>query len=125
MCDIGQFCCLNNVVSSSPKLMQGLCLGSPLSPYLFLLVEQGLSRDLISTNKDGYIQGIKAVELEYITHLLFVDGILLFYHGILREDKMFNDIFQLCGKVIVRILRMCLTYNNAFTPSCKSIARIY
>ena len=70
MCDIGQFCCLNNVVSSSPKLMQGLRLGSPLSPYLFLLVEQGLSRDLISTNKDGYIQGIKVVELEYITHLL-------------------------------------------------------
>ena len=46
---------------------------------------EGLIQPLIVVKKKFCIQGIKVGGLEYITHLLFVDYILLFSHGTMRE----------------------------------------
>jgi hypothetical protein len=48
-------------------------------------VVEGLIQPLIVVKKEFCIQGIKVGGLEYITHLLFVDYILLFSHGPMRE----------------------------------------
>jgi hypothetical protein len=62
-------------------------------------VAEGLIQPLIVVKKEFCIQGIKVGGLEYITHLLFVDYILLFSHGPMREAYMFNNFFQLYCKV--------------------------
>jgi hypothetical protein len=37
---------------------------------------------------------------EALTHLLFVDDVLLFYFGLEREGQCFKNILQICNKAI-------------------------
>eukprot|EP00253_Pinus_taeda_P030772 PITA_30772 len=100
--------CISNVSfavlikgATSPffKSQMGLRQGSPLSPLPFLLVAEGLSR-LIQKASDPArraekIKGIEVAINLYITHLLFVDDILIFFNGSYNELKEFKSIFDL------------------------------
>jgi hypothetical protein len=58
-------------------LTRGLRQGCPLSPYLFLLVAEGLSRAIQEAKRNKVIKGIRIGGEEHLTHLLFVDDVLL------------------------------------------------
>ena len=66
--------------SSSPffTVGHGLRQGCPLSPLLFILAAEGLIRFILETKVVGSFKGIPISEVLYITHLLFVDDILIF-----------------------------------------------
>jgi hypothetical protein len=72
---------LNGLASSFFQEERGLCQGCPLSPLLFLLVAEGLSRFLAGEITTGRFTGKKKSNGLYITHLLFVDDILIFFYG--------------------------------------------
>ena len=58
---------------------RGLQQGDPLSPYLFLLCTEGLSKLLKSANQEGFIQDVAAASNgPKITHLFFADDSMLF-----------------------------------------------
>jgi hypothetical protein len=69
--------------SASPffHVERGLHQGCPLSPLLFLLVVEGLNRALEAAKTSGEFQGISISPTLKLTHLLFVDDVLLFYNG--------------------------------------------
>jgi hypothetical protein len=52
----------------------------PLSPLLFLLIVEGISRTIIEAKHRSIVQGIKIGSV-LLTHLLFVDDIMLFLNG--------------------------------------------
>ncbi|XP_050277905.1 uncharacterized protein LOC126719389 [Quercus robur] len=60
----------------------GLCQGDPLSPLLFLLVMEVLSRLLKRTENGGFLCGFQAGSHRqgcvHISHLLFAEGTILF-----------------------------------------------
>lgn len=60
---------------------RGLRQGCPLSPLLFLLIMEGLSRVISSARDRHHMTGIKIVDNLFLTHLLFVDDILIFLNG--------------------------------------------
>jgi hypothetical protein len=66
--------------SASPffRAERGLRQGCPLSPLLFLLVAEGLRRAIEATKLRGEFHGISISPTLNITHLLFVDDVLLF-----------------------------------------------
>lgn len=64
---------------------RGLRQGCPLSPLLFLLVAEGLSRFLKKAFAEGDFKGISISPNLVITHLLFVDDILIFCDGSRRS----------------------------------------
>ncbi|OMO94054.1 reverse transcriptase [Corchorus capsularis] len=70
---------------------RGLRQGDPLSPYLFLLVIDALSR-LIQVGMDtGYIEGLKlAINCPEISHLLFADDSLFFMNANIENCKSCN-----------------------------------
>jgi hypothetical protein len=74
---------------------RGLRQGCPLSPLLFLLVAEGLSRALISATNSGDFKGIKTSPDFRITHLLFVDDVLIFCSGRPRDAETLAAILQL------------------------------
>jgi hypothetical protein len=69
--------------SASPffRSERGLIKGFPLSPLLFLLVVEGLSRALVAEKQTGSFPIIKISSCLQVTQILFVDDILIFTMG--------------------------------------------
>ena len=59
----------------------------PLSFFIFLLVAEGLSMLIKDAKRKGDLKGIRISKSFYISHLLFVDDILIFCNGSLREAE--------------------------------------
>jgi hypothetical protein len=78
---------INGTASPFLTSERGIRKGFPLSPQLFLLVADDLSRALISAKNMGDFKGIKTSPNFIITHLLFVDYVLIFCSGRPRDAK--------------------------------------
>jgi hypothetical protein len=63
----------------------------PSFSFLFLLVAEGLSM-LIKDTRRGILQGIKISDTVVISHLLFVDDIMIFSHGSTRKIGSLKEI---------------------------------
>ena len=60
------------------ELTRGLRPGDPLSPYLFLIVAEGLSCLLKGTEARGELEGIRVCsDAPMVFHLLFADDSLI------------------------------------------------
>jgi hypothetical protein len=78
----------------------GLRQGFPLSPFLFLLVAEGLSRALVAEKISGSFPRIDITTSLQVTHLLFVDDILIFTSGSRSEVGILKNILNLFYKAI-------------------------
>ena len=68
----------NSVETDTIKPSRGLRQGDPLSPYLFLLVTEGLSALLNHAEQSGGIVGIQVCrDAPSVTNLLFADDSLI------------------------------------------------
>ena len=55
--------------------------GFPLSPLFLILVNEGINRLINSSKQDKLFQGIKISQALSITHMLFVDDVLMLGKG--------------------------------------------
>eukprot|EP00253_Pinus_taeda_P009579 PITA_09579 len=111
---------INGAASPFFKSQRGLRQGCPLSPLLFLLVAEGLSRLIHKARRTDKIKGIEVAINLFITHLLFVDDILIFSNGSYNELKEFKNIFDLFMKstaltwipkgIMEKIRRLCYKF---------------
>ena len=77
------------------KLLGGIRQGCPLSPFLYIMQEDSLSRKLTAERNVGAISGIRLTkEIEPINHPLFVDDSLLPGGASLRIARVFQKILQ-------------------------------
>ena len=60
------------------KASRGLCQGCSLSPFLYILMDETLSRKLLAEKEVGFLLGIKIARgVDPINHALFADDSLL------------------------------------------------
>jgi hypothetical protein len=83
---------------------RGLRQGCPLSPLLFLLVVEGLSRALAAEKRSGSFPGINISNSLQITHLLFVDDILIFTSGTKGEAETLKNTVNIFSKATGMII---------------------
>eukprot|EP00253_Pinus_taeda_P002842 PITA_02842 len=100
---------INGAASPFFKGKRGLRQGCPLSPLLFLLVAEGLSQLLLKAKREGSIKGLEVAGNLFITHLLFVDDILLFCNGSLFEFKKIKEVLEL----FMRATGMLVNYRKS------------
>jgi hypothetical protein len=89
---------INGKPTSFFKSSRGLRQGCHLSPLLFLLVIEGLSRIIQERIQDKKLEGVPVVRGINITHLLFVDDVILFGIGCIVEWKVFKEVLELFCK---------------------------
>ena len=86
---------INGGITGHFKLNRGLRQGDPLSPYLFILNQEVLSKLLEMEHLEGRISGVKAnIGGPAITHTMYVDDIILFTKATSREAMTLNDCLE-------------------------------
>ena len=80
------------MINGSPKgffqAQRGLRQGDPLSPFLFVIVAEALSRMAAQAEKQNLIRGFRVTRTAPISHLQFVDNTLVFFEA--NEDQIKN-----------------------------------
>ena len=107
---------INGSASSFFPPSRGLRQGCPLFPLLFILIAEGLSRCLLHERESGRLKGIKMGENISITHLLFVDDVLLFGDGSLRDAQAIHQALYLYCKATgmeVNHQKSCIIFHRA------------
>ena len=97
------------------KPTRGLRQGCPLSPFIFLLVAEALSRIIHKSKEDGAIKGIKVSTTEEVTHTLFVDDVLLFGEGSISNLEAFLaliDKYRRATRMVVNVEKSNLIHNE-------------
>ncbi|KAL9684154.1 hypothetical protein QQ045_021588 [Rhodiola kirilowii] len=88
------------LINGSPTkvipMERGLRQGDPLSPFLFLLAAEGLSRMLNNAVETGLLSGVEWVKNGgKLTHLQFADDTVLFCKPIMEEVKIIKYILRI------------------------------
>ncbi|CAL1384173.1 unnamed protein product [Linum trigynum] len=74
---------------------RGLRKGDPISPYLFLLVAEGLSALTAKAEAEGFIQGLKVSQnAPMISHLLFADDSISFIKATRPQCSKLKEILS-------------------------------
>ena len=76
---------VNGAASAFFKSGKEISQGCPLSPLLFLLTIEGLSKLILDAKTKGFVKGIKVCKDLSTTHSLFANDVLLFGMGSLDE----------------------------------------
>lgn len=93
--DVSYSVLLNGEAASFFNSERGLRQGCPLSPLLFLLIMEDLSRTITSARDRNQLKSIEIAENFFLTHLLFVDDILIFLNGSIGDTTTLQNIFTL------------------------------
>lgn len=86
---------LNGSASHFFHAERGLRQGCPLSSLLFLIFMDGLSCLLAFAKRDGSLRGLKITDSCFLTHLLFVEDVLIFLDGSIQDSLTFSKILSL------------------------------
>jgi hypothetical protein len=107
------------LVNGSPshffKSLRGLSKGCPLSPFMFLLIAEGLSRLIREARANASLRGVMVSNAEMISHLLFIDDVLFCVFGSLRDVSILKrilDHFYRASGMVFNPEKSCLVINN-------------
>lgn len=84
-----------DVETDTIKPIRGLWQGDPVSPYLFLLVAEGLLSMLKGAEDRGEIEGVKVCRgALVVSHLLFADDSLILMHADKKNEENLQSILN-------------------------------
>ena len=86
---------INGGISGDFKPSCGLRQGDPLSPYIFILCQEILSRMLEKNFAEGNLRGVKASSGgPTVTHIMFANDIVLFSKASRNEATILDDCLE-------------------------------
>jgi hypothetical protein len=103
--------------SPSPTFLpsRGIRQGDPLSPFLFILMVEGLSRMLKNATSNGTLKGLKLHNSQPLTHQQFVDDNLLLAHPSIQEArtlKLLLDTFSEASGATINLDKSLIFFFN-------------
>ena len=95
---------INGAPSRFFKASLGLRQGCLLSPFLFLIVTETLSRLLKEAITEGCLRGLKVTSSQTVSHLLFVDDVWVSIFGSLRDvSSLSKELDLFCKATCMKI----------------------
>eukprot|EP00253_Pinus_taeda_P028466 PITA_28466 len=90
---------VNGTPSMPFRPTRGIRQGDPLSPFLFVILMEGLSRLIIKKKDEGQIRGLQPIRsCPATTHQQFVDDTMLHGTPTVKEATAYKDILHLFSK---------------------------
>jgi hypothetical protein len=99
-----------------------------MSPLLFLLVIEGFSNAIGNVARIGEFQGIQVTPGMRITHLLFVDDVLIFCSGRVGDAEILTEILSLFRSSIgmqINIQKSTLTISEMEREEVATYQRLF
>eukprot|EP00253_Pinus_taeda_P009137 PITA_09137 len=92
---------INGAPSDPFAPSRGIRQGDPLSPFLFIILMEGLSRTIAKKQVEGKIQGLKPIRsLRATTHQQFVDDTMLHGTPTVKEAVAYREILDLFSQAL-------------------------
>jgi len=119
---------INGAPSQPFNSSRGIRQGDPLSPYLFILMAEGLGRTIRAFHQNQSIRGIKLFQdLEAHTHQQFVDDTMLMGHASVQEAKSLKailDLFSQASGLDINVEKSQIFFFNTPGITKRNILRI-
>ena len=123
--------CFDVLVNGTPSefypTSRGIRQGCPLSPLLFILVIEGLTRIILDAQHKGHIIGFQYSHSLFLTHLLFVDDVILYGIGTVEEWGAYKedlDLFCSAIGMAVSTEKSSFLYQNVYEETHGQIAAL-
>eukprot|EP00253_Pinus_taeda_P030885 PITA_30885 len=118
---------INGIPSRPFSPSRGIRHGDPLSPFLFVLMVEGLDRHIKQALLSRQLKGLSIHNLPAISHQQFVDDNMLFGYPSVQEASLFksllNDFLEASGTSINQAKSQIYFFHTALVTQF-SIARI-
>lgn len=108
---------INGKPAGFSAVSRGVKQGDPLSPLLFILASEGLSRGLNALMADGIIRGFQAGRVPRVSHLGFADDLVIFLNGSIRNMQLFRqflDMYQQASRQLVNLQKVRWWWEQPF-----------
>eukprot|EP00253_Pinus_taeda_P035003 PITA_35003 len=119
---------LNGAPSKTFMPSRGLRQGDPLSPFFFILMMEGLGRNIKAAKEEGRIQGLRLTNGgDTVTHQQFVDDTMLHGTPTVKEAKAFKQILSEFDRVAgteVCLFKQTIFFFNIDISIQRNISRI-
>eukprot|EP00253_Pinus_taeda_P004451 PITA_04451 len=118
---------INGIPSATYRPSRGIRQGDPLSPFLFVIMAEGLGRSITSARLDQQLRGLSFNNSPAYSHQQFVDDNMLFGHPSVQEACLLKSILSIfsdaSGALINRVKSQIFFFNTPVTTQ-KAIGRI-
>ncbi|VFQ72006.1 unnamed protein product [Cuscuta campestris] len=106
----------NSSKAFNPK--RGVRQGDPLSPYIFIIAMEGLTRSLNHLHSLGCLKKYNTGRIQTVNHLTFADDVLIFTNGSLHNLKKLRSF--LSGFEKATVLHLNLAKSQTISPKPSS-----
>lgn len=89
---------VNGIPSATFRPTRGIRQGDPLSPFLFVIMVEGLGRSLKAAISEGHLKGLSFHQTPTTSHQQFVDDNMLFGHSSVQEARSLISILETFSK---------------------------
>lgn len=103
---------------------RGIRQGDPLSPHLFILLADVLSRNITSAVEQGEMEGVRINHTcPTIHHIFFVDDSLVFIKATERSTRALVEIVSTHGEALgqsINLEKSCVFFGKTFVATTRS-----
>eukprot|EP00253_Pinus_taeda_P004604 PITA_04604 len=118
---------INGIPTSTFRPSGGIRQGDPLSPFLFVIMAEGLGRCINSAILSRNLKGITLHQAPTVSHQQFVDDNMIFGHSSIQEARTLNallDNFSKASGALINKVKSQIFFFNTHPTTQRAIARI-
>jgi len=121
------FVLINGIPSATFRPSRVIRQGDPLSPFLFVIMAEGLGRSITAARLENRLRGLSFNNSPAHSHQQFVDDNMLFGHPSVQEASLIKSILstfsEASGALINRVKSQIFFFNTP-VPTQKAVSRI-
>eukprot|EP00253_Pinus_taeda_P036183 PITA_36183 len=118
---------INGIPTSTFRSSRGIRQGDPLSPFLLIIMAEGLGRCIKNAIHSQDLKGITLHQAPTVSHQQFVDDNMIFGYSSVQEARTLNSLLLLFSKAsgaLINKVKSQIFFFNTHLTTQRAIARI-